>query len=47
MEQTQMDVKKIKRDHIIKSQHAYGAKQIISYDVYPSFTYSLSECVER
>ena len=32
---------------IIKSQHASGAKQIISYDVYPSFTYSLSECVER
>ena len=32
---------------IIKSQHAYGAKQLISYDVYPPFTYSLSECVER
>ena len=31
---------------IIKSQHAYGAKQIISYDVYPSFAYSLSACVE-
>ena len=32
--------------YIITSQHAYGAKQIISYDVYPSFAYSLSACVE-